>query len=271
MVKNPSFPQPNLHSVDKLFINSILLPLHLPSHHSNPLDSEPKANAEEMHTLEPESEPGPRPESATLLSKSPLRQSVASFTTTNNHEDKDKDKKKERKSSSGANAVELNINIWPFSRSCSAGNSDNRPKMVAGGAASRKVSSGPCPRSNSAGEYKFRKWPSSLVWKVQRGDSNARSSEPLAWNADKGVKKEGLESRQSMNVGGSGARARVLNLNVPMCIGYHFHLSCKNDVSSTIGNGCSHEQGHGVASSRSSTFCSLRDGDDDNLRTSSVF
>nr|DAD18907.1 TPA_asm: hypothetical protein HUJ06_020370 [Nelumbo nucifera] len=191
--------------------------------------------------------------------------------------------KKERKSSNGANAAELNINIWPFSRRRSAGNSCNWPKMAARGAASRKVSSTPYSRSNSAGECKFQKWPSSpsrggihvgrssLVWQVRRGGSNARSSEPLAWNADKGVKKEGLESQWSKNVGGGGARARVLNLNVSMCIGYHSHLSCRNDASSAIGNGCSHEQGRDVASSRSGTFCSLRDGDDDNLRASSMF
>nr|DAD20380.1 TPA_asm: hypothetical protein HUJ06_021843 [Nelumbo nucifera] len=281
MVRNPSFPQLNLHSADELFVDGVLLPLHLLSHHSDPPDSEPKANAEEMHTTEPDSEPGPRPQSAALLSESPpvfstskrwrdifkkgerKAAAVASSTTTNNHEDRDKDKKKERKSSSGANAAELNINIWPFSRSRSAGNSGNRPKMAAGGAASRKVSSAPCSRSNSAGEYKFRKWPnspgrggihvgrSSPVWQVRRGGSGARSCEPLAWNADKGVKKEGLESRRSKNVGGGGARARVLNLNVPMCIGYRSHLSCRNDASSAIGNGCGHEQGRGVSSANS--------------------
>nr|DAD38199.1 TPA_asm: hypothetical protein HUJ06_008840 [Nelumbo nucifera] len=259
MVRNPSFPQPNLHSTDELFVDGILLPLHLPSHHSNPPVSEPKANVEEMHTPEPESELGSRLESATLLSESPLvfltfkrwgdifkkgerkAEAVASSTTTNNHEDRDKDKKKERKSSSGVNATKLNINIWPFS-------------------ISRSVSSAPCSRSNSTGEYKFWKWPSSLVCQVRRGGSDARSSKPLAWNANKGSK----------NVGGGGARARVLNLNVLMCIGCHSHLSCRNDASRAIGNGCSHEQGQGVASSRSGTFCSLRGGDDDNLRASSV-
>nr|DAD22892.1 TPA_asm: hypothetical protein HUJ06_024355 [Nelumbo nucifera] len=147
----------------------------------------------------------------------------------------------------------------------------------------QKVSSAYCSRSNSAREYKFRKWPSSPsrggihvgrsspIWQVQRGGSDTRSSEPLAWNADKGVKKEGLESQRSKNVGGGGARAKVLNLNVPMRIGYHSHLSCRNGASSANGNSCSHEQGCSVASSRYGTFCSLRDGDDDNLRASSMF
>lgn len=167
------------------------------------------------------------------------------------HEDKEKEKKKERKSQSGAStSAELNINIWPFSRSRSAGNNVSRPKMVAGAQGSRKVSSAPCSRSNSAGESKSRKWPSSPgrpgvhlgrsspVWQVRRGASGGKTSEPVVRNAEKGIKKEGMDSRRSkvaVGGGGGGAKARVLNLNVPMCIGYRHHLSCRSDENSAIG------------------------------------
>ncbi|XP_010252535.1 PREDICTED: uncharacterized protein LOC104594093 [Nelumbo nucifera] len=309
MVRNPSFPQPNLLSADELFVDGVLLPLHLLStYHSDPTDSESKANpetpdpqTEPKPESEPEPEPGPRPESSAALPESApsvvstskrwrdifrkgekKAAGAATSTTTNSHEDKEKDrdkeKKKERKSSSGASAAELNINIWPFSRSRSAGNSGNRPKMAANGAATRKVSSAPCSRSNSTGESKFRKWPSSPgrggvhlgrsspVWQVRRGGTGARSSEPLLRNADKGSKKEGSETRRSKNVvgggiggrsGGGGARARVLNLNVPMCIGYRSQMSCRSDENSGGGGEQSNGGGPGNGGNGGNLF-SLR-------------
>lgn len=47
-------------------------------------------------------------------------------------------------------------------------------------------------------------------------------------SAEKGVKKDGNEVRRKIPVAG-GSKARVLSLNVPMCIGYRQHLSCRSD------------------------------------------
>ncbi|KAL2524087.1 hypothetical protein Adt_09141 [Abeliophyllum distichum] len=88
--------------------------------------------------------------------------------------------------SNGVSTAELNITLWPFSRSISAGSNGYRPLMGAGSsAATRKVSSAPCSRSNSAGESKTsKKCPSSPsragvhlgrsspVWCVRRGSSS---------------------------------------------------------------------------------------------------
>ncbi|KAA8520143.1 hypothetical protein F0562_014399 [Nyssa sinensis] len=272
MVRNPSFPQPDLLSADELFVDGVLLPLHLLPHHQNscdPPDPHPQPPNQETTTTSlkppPESEPGSGPELSTADSSSTaltaskrwkdiFKKSDRRKSQSNNNEEKEKEKekKKDRKNGSGngASSAELNINIWPFSRSRSAGNGANRPRMVAGSAASRKVSSAPCSRSNSTGESKSRKWPSSPsrggvhlgrsspVWQVRRGGSGGRSSEPVVRNAEKAVKKEGNETRRhkAASATGSGgwSEAKVLNLNVPMCIGYRHHLSCRSDENSAV-------------------------------------
>ncbi|KAL6332611.1 hypothetical protein AAG906_009931 [Vitis piasezkii] len=239
MVRNPSFPQPNLLSADELFVDGVLLPLHLLHH--NPDSSKPvqELNSEAPDSEPPipdtEPEPGPGPEissaapasTASKRWKDIFKKGEKKSEKNGEDKEKEKEKKKERKSGSGASSAELNINIWPFSRSRSAGNNAVRPRMAAGGAGTRKVSSAPCSRSNSAGESKSRKWPSSPgrpgvhlgrsspVWQVRRG--NRRNRTPAA-APPAGIPK-----------------ARVLNLNVPMCIGYRHHLSCRSDENSTIG------------------------------------
>ncbi|XP_043689177.1 uncharacterized protein LOC122640109 [Telopea speciosissima] len=306
MVRNPSFPQPQILSADELFVDGVLLPLHLLRHHSDPPDPEEhKANSETPNPEpepEPESEPGPGPQSSAVLlpelstglttskrwrdifkiGEKRTTATTSSAGVEDREKDKDKEKKKERKTGGGsASGAELNINLWPFSRSRSAGNGGNRPKLAV--AATRKVSSAPCSRSNSAGESKSRRWPSSPgrvgfhlgrtspVWQIRRGGSGVRSSdltepvvvgnvdkggtskssEPVANNEDKGRKKETKETRRSKNNGGGGgggSKARVLNLNVPMCIGYRQHLSCRSDQNGTVGG----EVGGGSESQSSS-------------------
>ncbi|KAI3992713.1 hypothetical protein MKX01_021674 [Papaver californicum] len=150
------------------------------------------------------------------------------------------EKRKDRKSSSTNtsttasgtnNSAELNINIWPFSRSRSAGNNNvNRPKVPL----TRKVSSAPCSRSNSGSESKSRKWPSSPsrgggihlgrsspVWQVRRGlntttttssttGMNKSSSELVVKNADNkvsNVKKEGNADNKVSNVKREGSES----------------------------------------------------------------
>ncbi|XVF87796.1 hypothetical protein PTKIN_Ptkin18bG0149700 [Pterospermum kingtungense] len=269
MVRNPSFPQPDLMPADELFVNGVLLPLHLlpnkqpeenPQPYRNPPASEPP-----IPDNEPEPEPGPpiSSEPVTVLSASKRWRDIfkkeKGKNGTKNQEDKDKvkekdkDKKKEKKiqCQTGASPAELNINIWPFSRSRSAGTSGTRPRMTAGAAGTRKVSSAPCSRSNSAGESKSRKWPSSPsragvhlgrsspVWQVRRGGSGAKSSDVMARSGEKsnGGKKEVNETRRGKtgNAAGNGDnKAKVLNLNVPMCIGYKHHLGCRTDENSAI-------------------------------------
>ncbi|KAJ0082030.1 hypothetical protein Patl1_09910 [Pistacia atlantica] len=243
MIRNPSFPQPNLLSADELFVDGVLLPLHLLSlKPSDPPDSNPLPDPEP-----PNKEPGDK-------------KAVAKNTEDN--KDKEKEKKREKKSQSGVTSAELNINIWPFSRSRSAGNGGTRPRLFPGAPGNRKVSSAPCSRSNSAGESKSRKWPSSPgrpgvhlgrsspIWQVKRGGgSGGKSAETLSKNSEKVVSKKEVKSNKPIgNVSsGSGSssnsnnnnnngKVRVLNLNVnvPMYIGYRHHLSCRSDENSAL-------------------------------------
>ncbi|XP_009628473.1 uncharacterized protein [Nicotiana tomentosiformis] len=289
MVRNPSFPQPNQLSADELFSDGVLLPLDLLQCPSADDPLEPNGpNTSSQHKTELEPSGSGRPEPETELSASIVNTSAGggSFTSSKRWKDifkktekkesndvKKKEKRKEKKVISGSNGVstgaELNINIWPFSRSRSAGNGGSRPRVTGGsGLATRKVSSAPCSRSNSAGESKSRKWPSSPsrggvhlgrsspVWQVRRNlgpGSGSRSSDNLVKTAEKplrkeaplyesstkkkAVKKESVECRRKVSstaAGGGGPKARVLNLNVPMCIGYRNQLSCRSDENSAI-------------------------------------
>ncbi|XP_057498615.1 uncharacterized protein LOC130783969 [Actinidia eriantha] len=279
MVRNPSCPQPKLLSADELFVDGVLLPLQLLPLHPQPLSDDPPDCPNSQTT--PISDPSPNPDPKSdpdpgpgtdlpalgsskrwrdIFKKSDKIRTVSQPSNSKINEDKEKEKKKERKASGGggggSSSAELNINIWPFSRSRSAGNGGNRPKMTAGSGSTRKVSSAPCSRSNSAGESKSRKWPSSPsrvgvhlgrsspVWQVRRPGYGLRSSDPvMVRNNEKGVQKEGNETGRkkpptaavaAATGGVGGTKAKGLNLNVPMCIGYRQHLSCRSDESSAF-------------------------------------
>ncbi|GLU15587.1 hypothetical protein SLE2022_320640 [Rubroshorea leprosula] len=274
MVRNPSCPQPDLLSADELFVNGVLLPLDFLANKQpdpNP-PPDPDTPSSEPPGPDPEPEGCPDSERGPLVMSDPVAASSASKrwrdifkkdkgkngTATKQEEkegEKGKERRKEKKNQSqtGANPAELNINIWPFSRSRSAGNSGTRPKMT-GSMGTRKVSSAPCSRSNSAGESKSRvKWPSSPgrsgvhlgrsspVWQVRRGGSGLKTSDGLIRSSEKGHgsgKKEVTEPRRSKTVG-NGGKARVLNLNVPMCIGYRHNLSCRSDANGADNSGSS--------------------------------
>ncbi|KAG6603801.1 hypothetical protein SDJN03_04410, partial [Cucurbita argyrosperma subsp. sororia] len=260
MVRNPSFPQPNLLSADELFEDGVLLPLHLVSSQSLSLSSDPNKKSDpEPSPSEPDPCDGPKLTPNSVESGSSLTSSKRwsifkkseKKNVAANQEDRVKEKKKEKKSGNGSTSAELNINIWPFSRSRSAGNAYTRPKMFAGTQpGSRKVNSAPCSRSNSTGESKSRKWPSSPsragvhlgrsspVWQVRRGGSAAKTSENFSRNAEKAARKEPTDNNRSKATAAATAaasRVRVLNLNVPMCIGYRNHLSCRSDEASAVG------------------------------------
>ncbi|XP_010538739.1 PREDICTED: uncharacterized protein LOC104812981 [Tarenaya hassleriana] len=278
---NPSTqPDPDLVSADELFLDGVLLPLHHLSFKSiHPSDPDVSKPDPDPHFADPPAPLVPEPESATSKAE-PARTArpgpeltretaFSGFTASKrwrdifrkseckppgkSQEDKEKEKeskRREKKSQSGSGSgsgAELNINIWPFSRSRSAGNGVTRPRMSFGAPANRKVSSAPCSRSNSAGESKSRKWPSSPgrvgvhlgrsspVWQVRRGVSAGKpiSESPVGrGSGDRGTggKKEIIEARRGKTVNENN-KAKVLNLSVPMCIGYRSRLSCRSDES----------------------------------------
>ncbi|KAF3651617.1 putative UBA and UBX domain-containing protein-like [Capsicum annuum] len=315
MVRNPSFPQPNQLSADELFSHGVLLPLDLLQCPTTDDPSEPNgSNAPFFNKTEPEPSGSGRPETESGVEPSAAIVNSAagggSFTSSKRWKDifkktekkdsgvsneencreKKKEKRKEKKLVGGSNGVtgaELNINIWPFSRSRSAGNGASRPRVAGGsGLTTRKVSSAPCSRSNSAGESKSRKWPSSPsrggvhlgrsspVWQVRRniapGSSSRSSDNPVKTteksqsNIKKVVKKDGVEGRRKVtsSVAGGGPKARVLNLNVPTCIGYRNQLGCRSDENSAINIAAA-----GVGGDQSGTSTVTGDG----VRGSNIF
>ncbi|ESQ55135.1 hypothetical protein EUTSA_v10025698mg [Eutrema salsugineum] len=258
---NSSFHQTesDLLSADELFHDGVLLPLHLLSIKSEP---QPDPNVSEC-----DADPSPSP--AALITEQKPEPGIGSeltreptvskrwrdiFKKSENKPTGKKEKVKENKKKTGSgpgsgSGAELNINIWPFSRSRSAGNNVTRPRMSFGAPTTRKVSSAPCSRSNSTGESKSRKWPSSPgrngvhlgrsspVWQVRRG-GGAPTGKPMTEPMGRVVgKREIPEGRRGKMVVESN-KAKVINLNVPMCIGYRSRLSCRNDESgnSNIGS-----------------------------------
>uniref|UniRef100_A0A1J3GNB7 Uncharacterized protein n=1 Tax=Noccaea caerulescens TaxID=107243 RepID=A0A1J3GNB7_NOCCA len=259
---NPSFHQAesDLLSADELFHDGVLLPLHLLSIKSEPqsdpnaseCDPDPSPSPATM-TTEQKTEPEPRLGSELTRETTVSKRWRDIFKKSENKpagkKEKVKEKKKENKMGPGpgsGSGAELNINIWPFSRSRSAGNNVTRPRMSFGAPTTRKVSSAPCSRSNSTGESKSRKFPSSPgrngvhlgrsspVWQVRRGapPTGKTVSEPIGRAVGK---REVPEARRGKTVI-EGNKAKVLNLNVPMCIGYRSRLSCRNDESGNSNN-----------------------------------
>ncbi|XP_017700377.1 translation initiation factor IF-2-like [Phoenix dactylifera] len=137
VVGNPSYPQQELLTADELFVDGVLLPLHLLS----VVHSEP----------EPRPEPDPEPEPVSI-SSSPSSGSKRWKDIFKVREKKGEEKEAQRREWRGSGAAELNINIWPFSRSRSAANGAAASRPRASAVAGRKVSSAPCSRSNSRGE-----------------------------------------------------------------------------------------------------------------------
>lgn len=278
-----AFPQSPLHSADELFSDGFLLPLH---HLHQPPQPNPKPDEPEP---DPDPEPGPVPEeseqsiSAAITSSAgnhPIltaskrwkeifkrgekKSLAANSDDTPIKPEKSSEKKREKiRNATGNNAIgnvngnsnnnnnnnnnggnnsgsaELNINLWPFSRSRSAGNNSGRSKPAGSG---RKVSSAPCSRSNSSGESKSsrRSWPSS----PGRSGVHLGRASPVVQ----------LRRKPASNPAGKG---RVLNLNVPMCIGYRQQLSCRSDEDGGGGGGGAPVSGGGGSGSNGNLF-SLR-------------
>lgn len=253
-------PQTTLLSADELFSDGFLLPLHLLNVHRSS-DLEPDTGPTEP-------DPFPDSEASASITSSSSQKPVLSASKRwreifkrpekkpgNNSDDKpehklDKRREKERKSSSnnsnGNSSAELNINIWPFSRSRSAGNNSGRSRPAA--QSNRKVSSAPCSRSNSSGESKSRKsWPSS----PGRAGVHLGRASPV-WQ----VRKPGSVNRAA-NGGGSG-KGRVLKLNVPVCMGYRQSLSCRSDESGGDSGGSGPRNGGSGGNGSNGNLFSLR-------------
>ncbi|GAA0168748.1 hypothetical protein LIER_40627 [Lithospermum erythrorhizon] len=255
-----SFPEQELHSADELFSGGVILPLHHLHHHSTSPYSNPPPPPKEEQTGQQISTNPTRLESESSrqdISADISNLSTSGFTSSNRWKDifkktdkkcsnnsnvdinnnnnikgkgKEKDRKKEKRNlviggSNGVAAAELNINIWPFRRSRSAGNGGMRPRAAASGAAIRKVSSAPCSRSNSAGESKSRKWPSSPsrggvhigrsspIWQVRRTTSAAVSGSSGGGDGGRSIEGAGINpekgTRNDENQGGVNFPAAV--------------------------------------------------------------
>lgn len=209
--RNPSsLPPPNLASADQLFLDGILLPLQ-----SLHLSNQTPAADPPVPQLPRDLSDSAAPSSASRRWANLFKKATPALS----QQEKQKfDKKKERKTCQ--TSPELNINLWPFSRSRSAGNGGTRtrPSMIPG---TRKANSAPCSRSNSAGS---RKWPTSParvhlartspVWQVRRGVESRISA---------------TSKKESRRIKTAAATSEVGNLKGPTCGGYRQHLSCRSD------------------------------------------
>lgn len=220
--RNFSFSDSRFPAADELIVDGVLLPFTPAAPAKTVTESEPEKDATPAEATEAETE-----------AVTPSKRWRDIFRLLGGDEKKPAKKPlppppqvKERRSV-GSGTTDLNINIWPFSRSRSAGcAAPPRPKFVAGAgncgaAAARKSSSAPCSRSNSGGESKSagrRATPpspargvhvgrSSPVWQVRRRPTKAK--EPAATTVSSGC--AGTSS--------GGSRVRVINLNVPLCMG----------------------------------------------------
>ncbi|ERN00110.1 hypothetical protein AMTRI_Chr10g3650 [Amborella trichopoda] len=302
MVRNPAFPPSHLSSADELFLDGVLLPLHLLTLEAEPdPDSEPETKtqlgaqpdfASNLETqLQPELDSKPKP-AAHLESEAnhePQPGSASDLTVAvtpskrwtdifkmgekkTDTKEKKKGKKSERRKSLSSSSSELNIHIWPFSRSRSAGNEDRRREA----GPTRNAVSAPCSRSNSKGEsgandrpvgpksagpraigQRPKKGYMGLGTSPSRGSTGVhlgRNSpvRPLlrrSVNGSSGVKIrekiiEGQRSDSSIKFGGErtscySGRARVLNVNVPLCMGMGSQLQSRSRCNgeSNAGNG----------------------------------
>jgi len=194
--RNPSaFPAPALLTADELFSGGVVLPLHnfqaaAPDGDAAPEGAAEGADSAALPLPEAEGEVAAQPLAESGIAPTPDLPAVTfkwkDIFKAGGGEAKDRKKVERRVSSVSGNAELININIWPFSRSRSAGHSagggaatgslsrakpaNPNPNASAGSSGSantnaganasaasappapRKVSSAPCSRSNSRGE-----------------------------------------------------------------------------------------------------------------------
>jgi hypothetical protein len=249
---NPSNLHSNdLPSADELFSDGILLPLQNLniSLSDNKLCSDTTTSFIDQSSF-PSSSPSPGPAS---------KRWKDIFVKAGERE-----RKKEKTRLSVGNNAELNINLWPFSRSRSAGNASSigswsRGKLPVKQAAARSVNSAPCSRSNSRnGELAgpdgaqissttassiIKRWaqtgrlgPSGgirvgragPVWQLRRKKPQLPQQETSETKEKPGGDKEGI-------CGNAGIK--MLTLNVNTCIGYRNQASCSDGAGAGAGGG----------------------------------
>ncbi|XP_042396911.1 uncharacterized protein LOC121987072 [Zingiber officinale] len=217
-------PPPPLLTADELFADGVLLPLHHLSLRPH-LDSEIDAPRGR-----PKSKPDPDP--ASPLPRPPptaeLTASISCSPTTGSKRWKDifrvgekkpaeeKERRKDRKGGDGGAVAELNINIWPFSRSRSAGSAVRPPASASG----RRASSAPCSRSNSRGEsskhHNASAAPGGRRWAASPGRPGGvlvgRAS-PV-WQIRRPEQRERDKITASGRKANAGAGARMLNTGI---------------------------------------------------------
>ncbi|PKA62056.1 hypothetical protein AXF42_Ash018281 [Apostasia shenzhenica] len=266
VVRNPFCPSPEMLTADELFSDGVLLPLQFLSLPRSDHAVQPSPDPPPSPPTFPPAPPLVPPASILLAGSSSSSSSAPSsvsrrwkdlfrVVSDKKPEEKEKDRKKARKGNAGGSSAELNINIWPFSRSRSAGNA------VAGSSrartAVRKVSSAPCSRSNSRGESSkpavggFGGGGSStnrrLAASPGRGGVHLGRTSPVWQIRRPAVAAPKEKSGKSSTAGpatGDGGGPRVLNLKVNSCIGYGNTVSLRTEDSdgvSVTGGDCTAE------------------------------
>ncbi|XP_073013668.1 uncharacterized protein [Typha latifolia] len=245
MVGNPNtFPQSPLVTADELFVDGVLLPLHLLSIPTATATSNAEPDPIPQPEPEPEREREPEPEreasalgasiTASVTSSSKRWRDIFKVVGEKKGDEKERRSSKERKAGGGG-AAEININIWPFARSRSAGDgaAARRPKSSSS-APPRKSCSAPCSRSNSrgggggSGSGSGRRWAASPGRAGLSGGVHLGRSGPV-WQLRRGGKgppAEAVSVAEKDTAGkrsGGGGGVRVLN----SCIGYRNQVSCR--------------------------------------------
>ncbi|KAJ1704064.1 hypothetical protein LUZ63_003843 [Rhynchospora breviuscula] len=241
---NPStIPPIDLPSADELFSDGILLPLQ--NLNISTSDNKPTSDASNSF-IDPSSFPSssPSPGPASKRWKDIFIKAG------------ERERRKEKTRLSVGNNAELNINLWPFSRSRSAGNASSigswgRNKLPVKLAAGRTVSSAPCSRSNSRNEESsgadgsqinsstassiIKRWAQTgkltpnggirvgrpgPVWQLRRKKQQLQQQEAGDTKETAGADKKDAHC--------ANAGVKMLNLNVNTCIGYRNQVSCSD-------------------------------------------
>ncbi|KAJ3678266.1 hypothetical protein LUZ60_002069 [Juncus effusus] len=243
---NPStFPSVNLPSADELFSDGILLPLQTLNLSSPPNKSNPNS----PHSL---LDPCSNSFSTSTASPGPASKRWKDIFIKNGEKERRKVDQKTRLSI--GNNAELNINIWPFSRSRSAGNA-SRARLPTW----RNVSSAPCSRSNSrnaessapdgsvvepnTASSMIKRWAQTgklgptvgirvgrtgRVWQLRRNKQQQQQQQK---------QQQSSEAEDESDINGSVNEVKDLNLNVNACTGYRNKSSCSDDGSGKGNNG----------------------------------
>lgn len=198
--------EPHLLSADELFLDGVILPLRLLRH---PVPHIPPPPSTAAATVSSAAALGPSSSSSAV---------AAAASSSKRWRDIFRAPASEKKAGGGLS--ELNINLWPFSRSRSAGNGGAVGKDGPAGAA-RRVSSAPCSRSGSRRERELssssaggsKKWvgsaPCSRSGSRREREASAAARPPQPPSTGGGGRKwASSPGRQGLAGGGGGVHVR---------------------------------------------------------------